>query len=485
MAEQYLHGIEIVEVAGAPAPIRVPASSICGIVGTAEDLVTPGRHDVPVLVRSLREAAAVFGPEGTLMEALEGIFANAAVPVVCVNVFDPGVHFGEYGDDVDATLASGTVDVSGVPAGADIRVRSSDLSTTYTVGDATDQLSWDGTALTRNGGVTGTPAANAALKVSWRLPDVTAVPATAVVGGVDATTGARTGVRALLDASAEVQVTPLLLGAPGTSGYSTGDGESFALPVAAALLEVARRLRAHFVVEGPGTTDAAALEYPGAISARQGIVIEPGARVADGSVVRGAAATGYALGAIAAHDRVDGSYESPSGARIRGIAGTSRPIEFSLSDPAAQSNVLNGGHVAVIARSDERGWIWWGDRTCELDTTGQDAWKQWIGASRAFDLIARGLLRSHLWAVSKNLKGSYFRLVSGRVNAFLRQLRDRGAFQMARCEPSSSNTEATIAAGNARWRLVWEPFATGERLTFELEVSDRITVLDELEASAT
>ena len=480
MPEEFLHGLEVVEVPGAPGPIQVPASSVCGIVGSAKDLAEPGRRDTPVLIRSRRQAETVFGEAGTLLEALRGIYANAAVPVVCVNVFDPSTDFGAYGDGVEVVLAAGSIAIADVPADADIEVRSQDLATTYDVGDAASHLSWDGAELTRNAGVAGTPAMDATLNFRYRVPDPAGTTAAAVAGGVDAD-GVRTGVSALLGAQAEVEVQPALLGAPGMSG-SVARGIA---AVATALTDVARRLRAHAVIETPGTTDAEALALPPLLAARQAIVVDPGVRIASGNAISAAAATGYALGAIAAGDHADGPGQSPSGTRIRGIVGTTRAIEFSLSDPAAQSNVLNEGHVAVIVRSEERGWIWWGDRTCHLDAQGPDAWKRWIGASRAFDMIARGLLRSHLWAVSRNLKGAYFRQVAGRVNAFLRELRTRGAFQMARCEPSSRNTAETIQAGRAYWRLVWEPFHTAERLTFELEVSDQVTVLDDLEASAT
>jgi hypothetical protein len=104
MATDFLHGVEVVTVAGGPRPIQTIRSAIIGIVGTApgaDDAAFP--LDTPVLINS-RGGIGTIGTTGTLPGALNSIFTEFSPFVVVIRV--------DEGADADATLANvvGAVD---------------------------------------------------------------------------------------------------------------------------------------------------------------------------------------------------------------------------------------------------------------------------------------------------------------------------------------------------------------------------------------
>lgn len=99
MPEQFLHGIEVINIDDGLRPIRTPKSSVIGLVGTAPKAdATRFPINTPILITgSLREAAKL-GSEGTLWPALTGIFEQTGAAVVVIRVAE--------GDDEKETLAN-------------------------------------------------------------------------------------------------------------------------------------------------------------------------------------------------------------------------------------------------------------------------------------------------------------------------------------------------------------------------------------------
>jgi hypothetical protein len=92
MTEQFLHGVEIIELDDGARPIQTVKSSIIGLVGTAPQ----GPVNTPTLILGSRsEAALIFGENNdankdfTIPKALDGIFDQAGAMVVVINVADP------------------------------------------------------------------------------------------------------------------------------------------------------------------------------------------------------------------------------------------------------------------------------------------------------------------------------------------------------------------------------------------------------------
>ena len=88
MPEQFLHGVEVIELNDGARPIKTVKSSVIGLVGTAPQ----GPVNTPTLILGSRaKAVEIFGNDQsfTIPAALDAIFDQAGAMVVVINVADP------------------------------------------------------------------------------------------------------------------------------------------------------------------------------------------------------------------------------------------------------------------------------------------------------------------------------------------------------------------------------------------------------------
>ena len=88
MPEQFLHGVEVIELNDGARPIKSVKSSIIGLVGTAPK----GPVNTSTLILgSRKQAVEIFGSDSnfSIPRALDGIFDQAGAMVVVMNVADP------------------------------------------------------------------------------------------------------------------------------------------------------------------------------------------------------------------------------------------------------------------------------------------------------------------------------------------------------------------------------------------------------------
>ncbi len=87
MPEQYLHGVEVIEIDQGPRPIRTVDSAVIAIIGTAPDAeVSAFPLHTPVLIAGSRSEAARLGQDGTLPAAIDGILDQAGASIVVIRV---------------------------------------------------------------------------------------------------------------------------------------------------------------------------------------------------------------------------------------------------------------------------------------------------------------------------------------------------------------------------------------------------------------
>ncbi len=112
MPEQFLHGIETVEVDDGIRPIQTVKSSVIGLVGTAPDAdAVKFPLNTPVLMAGNPRLGVDLGTTGTLKDALDDIFDQVWAAVVVIRV--------EEGADAAATLSNivgSSASLSGVHA---------------------------------------------------------------------------------------------------------------------------------------------------------------------------------------------------------------------------------------------------------------------------------------------------------------------------------------------------------------------------------
>ena len=107
MTEQFLHGVEIIEIDDGARPIQTVKSSVIGLVGTAPK----GPVNTPTLILGSRsEAVKIFGDNQSysIPKALDGIFDQTGAMVVVINVADP---------DNSAHKTSGVLDPTKITLG--------------------------------------------------------------------------------------------------------------------------------------------------------------------------------------------------------------------------------------------------------------------------------------------------------------------------------------------------------------------------------
>ncbi|CDF81951.1 putative phage tail sheath protein [Pseudomonas knackmussii B13] len=108
----FFHGVTVTNVDIGARTIALPSSSIIGLVDTfAPGASVSAQADVPVLITSLREAAAAFGVDSAIYKSCVAIYTQSAAVVVAV-----GVKLAET-PEMQASAVIGTVTASGQRTG--------------------------------------------------------------------------------------------------------------------------------------------------------------------------------------------------------------------------------------------------------------------------------------------------------------------------------------------------------------------------------
>ncbi len=379
MAEQFLHGIEVIEITDGVRPIRTVKSSIIGLVGTAPEAnATKFPLNTPVLIAGRRTEAAGLGKTGTLPWSIDGIFDQAGAQVVVIRVAE--------GADEAATKSN-------------------------------------------------------------------------IIGGIDDETGARLGLQAFLDARGVVKVRPRILVSPGFSHE---------LAVGTEMVALAERMKAVCIFDGPNTTDADAISYRENYGSDRAYIVDPWVKVWD-TVANAEAilpASPRVAGLISKMDNDRGFWWSPSNQVINGIIGTSRSVDFELSDTNCRANYLNENEVTTIVH--EEGYRLWGNRSCSTDPK-----TAFLCVRRTADMIAESILYAHLWAVDRGITKTYLEDVRDGVRAYLRHLKKVGAVLGGDCWVDEElNTPDQISQGIVYWDYDFTPVYPAEHLVFRAHLVD-------------
>ncbi|WP_353288718.1 phage tail sheath subtilisin-like domain-containing protein [Wolbachia endosymbiont (group A) of Pogonocherus hispidulus] len=89
MTEQFLHGVNVIEVTSGARTVRTAKSSVIGVIGTAHDADEQKFPlNSPVLIVGSLKEAAKLGKRGTLPSAVNGIFSQVGATVVVIRVED-------------------------------------------------------------------------------------------------------------------------------------------------------------------------------------------------------------------------------------------------------------------------------------------------------------------------------------------------------------------------------------------------------------
>ncbi|MEK2608951.1 phage tail sheath family protein [Pseudomonas shirazensis] len=281
----------------------------------------------------------------------------------------------------------------------------------------------------------------------------------AIIGGT-LLGGKRTGLQALLDGKSRFNAQPRLLVTPKHSATQA---------VGTALVALADKLRAIAIIDGPNTTDEAAMAYAGEFGAKRAYMVDPGVQYWDTtkSATVDAPGSAYVAGLFAWTDSEYGFWASPSNKEFVGITGTSRPIEFLDGDETCRANLLNNANIATIIRDD--GYRLWGNRTLSSDAK----WA-FVTRVRTMDIVMDAILYGHKWAVDRSITATYVKDVTEGLQAFMRDLKNQGAIiNFEVYADTELNTASQLEQGKVYWNIRFTDVPPAENPNFRVEVTNQ------------
>ena len=88
-------------------------------------------------------------------------------------------------------------------------------------------------------------------------------------------------------------------------------------------------------------------------------------------------------------------------------------------------------------------------------------------------MINESILQAHLWAVDRNIDKTYVEDVTEGVNAYLRELKAKGAILGGACWPDPDlNTAAAVSDGHVYFNFDFTPPYPAERVIFQSHLVD-------------
>lgn len=460
--DQFLHGVEVIDIDTGARVITTVRASIIGIVGTAPDADAAAFPlNTPVLIAgSLREAALldmVGSGEGTLPSAVDTILDQTGAMIVVVRVEE-----GETDNETLANVLGGVDANTGQYEGVHAFLAAESI-----LGFAPRILIAPNFTHTRTTGgvITLTGAAGSGytdgtynLTVTGGTGGSGAAATATVVGGAVTT-------RTITNSGSAYTVAPTF---DLPSGAGSGTGATFVATlgtagnaVVAEMIGIAERLRGVIFADCPNTNDADAIAYAGDFGSKRVMAVDPKVLKTNGSgnLVTEWSSAAWA-GVTAKSDAERGWWWSPSNREINGIQGTARAIDFKMGDANSRANLLNEKKIGTIIRID--GFRTWGNRTLSSD-------QKWafLCVVRTADIIADSLQAAHLWAVDRGITKNYVTDVTESVNAYLRYLTNIGAILGGTCWADPDlNTADVIASGKIFFDFDFTPVYPAEHITF-------------------
>ncbi len=286
-----------------------------------------------------------------------------------------------------------------------------------------------------------------------------AAQTSAIIGGVLAS-GKRTGLQALLDGKSRFNAQPRLLIAPKHSATQA---------VATAMDALAGKLRALAVIDGPGTTDEAAIAYAAKFGSKRLYLVDPGVQYWDTITSKTIDAPGsaWAAGLFAWTDTEYGFWASPSNKEFVGITGTTRSVEYLDGDETCRANLLNNANITTIIRDD--GYRLWGNRTLSSDAK----WS-FVTRVRTLDMVMDAILYGHKWAVDHSITATYVSDVTEGLQAFMRDLKNLGAIiNFEVYADTQLNSASSLEQGKVFWNIRFTDVPPAENPNFRVEITNQ------------
>ena len=296
---------------------------------------------------------------------------------------------------------------------------------------------------------------------------VSAVTKADIIGGVNAVTGKRTGLKAFEDSYSLFGYFPKMILAPVYCEDAA---------VVTAIKTVCDKIRAIGIVDAPvGTTVQDAIKGRGQTgtinfntSSDRIILCYPHLKVynsaTDSTVLE--PYSSRLAGVIAAKDIDKGYHWSPSNTEINGIVGVEKQLTSMLNDPTSEVNTLNEAGIVTIFNSSGSGYRTWGNRSAAYPSSTSVT--NFINIRRTADIIHESVEYSMLQFIDFPIDNGLIDSITESVNAFIRSLIGRGALIDGKCSYNPDKNPVTqIADGHLVFDIEFMPPTPAERISFE------------------
>ncbi len=300
-----------------------------------------------------------------------------------------------------------------------------------------------------------------------RHESVTDVTKADILGGVNATTGKRTGMKAFEDCYSLFGYFPKTIIAP---VYCEDTA------VVAGMKTICDKIRAIGLVDAPvGTTVQEAITGRGTqgtinfnIASDRIVLCYPHLKVYD-STTDSNILEPYSqrlAGVIAAKDIDKGYHWSPSNTTINGIVGVEKQLTSMINDPSSEVNTLNEAGILTVFNSYGSGFRTWGNRSSAYPSSTHVT--NFINIRRTADILHESVEYSMLQFIDFPIDDGLIDSINESVNAFIRTLIGRGALIDGKCSYNPDKNPVTeIANGHLVFDVEFMPPTPAERITFE------------------
>ena len=288
-----------------------------------------------------------------------------------------------------------------------------------------------------------------------------------IIGGVDAVTGKRTGLKAFEDCYSLFGYYPKTLIAP---VYCENTA------IVSEMNVICNKIRAMGIVDAPvGASVQDVITGRGSqgtinfnTSSERIILCYPHLKVYDTETdtIKLQPYSQRLAGVIAAKDIEKGYHWSPSNTEIQGIVGVEKQLTSMINDPTSEVNTLNEAGIVTVFNSFGTGFRTWGNRSAAFPSSTLPT--NFINVRRTADILHESVEYSMLQFIDYPIDNGLIDSICETVNQFIRTLIGRGALIDGKCTFNQDKNPTTeLANGHRLFDIKFIPPTPAERITFE------------------
>ena len=288
-----------------------------------------------------------------------------------------------------------------------------------------------------------------------------------IIGGVDAVTGKRTGLKAFEDCYSLFGYYPKTLIAP---VYCENTA------IVSEMNVICNKIRAMGIVDAPvGASVQDVITGRGSqgtinfnTSSERIILCYPHLKVYDTETdtIKLQPYSQRLAGVIAAKDIEKGYHWSPSNTEIQGIVGVEKQLTSMINDPTSEVNTLNEAGIVTVFNSFGTRFRTWGNRSAAFPSSTLPT--NFINVRRTADILHESVEYSMLQFIDYPIDNGLIDSICETVNQFIRTLIGRGALIDGKCTFNQDKNPTTeLANGHLLFDIEFMPPTPAERITFE------------------